>query len=227
MPLSAYPPRFSLLFAVQSSLITFYFSSDACNNWISTLGQLSFIHPITHCCCAHSWWLNCNHCKRPLEADVQICNNCQVLTGIIFACFGAELERQTWIMTDILILEQMLLSSIYFKSNSIALKFNIRIYSFTEVHIISSSEINHWSPADVERYSNECILHGIQSKTVSYQSLTLLESSMLFIELLLHLYLYLYWYRCVCNGNTRTIVHIAQNPMKSCLISISGSKYDL
>ena len=78
-------------------------------------------------------------------------------------------------MTDILILEQMLLSSIYFKSNSIALKFNIRIYSFTEVHIISSSEINHWSPADVERYSNECILHGIQSKTVSYQSLTLLK----------------------------------------------------
>ena len=146
---------------------------------------------------------------------------------IIFACFGAELERQTWIMTDILILEQMLLSSIYFKSNSIALKFNIRIYSFTEVHIISSSEINHRSPADVERYSNECILHGIQSKTVSYQSLTLLESSMLFIELLLHLYLYLYWYRCVCNGNTRTIVHIAQHPMKSCLISISGSKYHL
>ena len=64
-----------------SSLITFYFSSDACNSWISTLGQLSFIHPITHCCGAHSWWLNCNHCKRPSEAGVRICNNCQVLTG--------------------------------------------------------------------------------------------------------------------------------------------------
>ena len=128
-------------------------------------------------------------------------------------------------MNGILILGQMLLSSLNFKSNSIALKFNIRIYSFTEVHIISSSEINQWSLADVERYSNQCILHGIQSKTVSYQSLTLLKSSMLFIELLLHLYLY--WCRCVCNRNTRTIVHIAQNPMKSCSISISGSKYDL
>ena len=80
-------------------------------------------------------------------------------------------------MNDILILGQMLLSSLNFKSNSIALKFNIRIYSFTEVHIISSSEINQWSLADVERYSNQCILHGIQSKTVSYQSLTLLKSS--------------------------------------------------
>ena len=130
-------------------------------------------------------------------------------------------------MNDILLLGQILLSSLNFKSNSIALKFNIRIYSFTEVHIISSSEINHWSLADVERYSNECILHGIQSKTVSYQSLTLLKSS---IGILLNcncICICICIDICVCNGNTCTIVYFAQNPMKSCLISISGSKYDL